>query len=141
MDSPKFTSKTKRNYSALIASQGNVSISKTSTVKTTTRFAPENSICACIGNLALIGSIHFIPVQYEDSDIRAEIKALPESTKMLLDMVSTAWGTSVFPVLPELIISTDDTTEYIFEGAVNEQPQFVLAIKSVVSKRGTNSLY
>ena len=141
MDSPEFTSQTKRNYSALIASQGNVSISKTSTVKTTTRFAAENSIRACISNLALIGSTHFIPVQYEDSDIRAEIKALPESTKPLLDMVSMAWGASVFPVPPELIISTDDTTEYIFEGMVNEQPQFVLATKLAVSKRGTNSLY
>jgi hypothetical protein len=141
MDSPKFTSQTKRNYLALIASQENISISKTSTVKTTTRFAAENFICKCISNLALIGSTHFIPVQYEDSDIRAEIKALPESTKMLLVMVSTAWGTSVFPILPELIISTDDTTEYIFEGTVNEQPQFVLATKLVVSKLGTNSLY
>ncbi len=33
MDSPEFTSQMKRNYSALIASQGNVSISKTSTVR------------------------------------------------------------------------------------------------------------
>ncbi len=110
-------------------------------MKTTTRFAAENSIRACISNLALIDSTHFIPVQYEDSAIRAEIKALPESTKMLLDMVFTAWSTSVFPIPPELIISTDDTTEYIFEGMVNEQPQFVLATKLAVSKRGTNSLY
>jgi hypothetical protein len=35
---------------------------------------------------------------------------------MLLDMVSTAWGTSVYLILPELIVSKDDTTEYIFEG-------------------------
>jgi hypothetical protein len=58
---------------------------------------------------------------------------------MLLDMVSIAWGTSVFPLLPELIISTDDTTEYIFEGTANEQPKFVLAPKMAVSKQGTNS--
>ena len=141
MDRPEFSSQTMRNYSALIASQANISISQTSTVKTTTRYAAENSICACISNLALIGSSHFIPVQYEDSDIKAEIKTLPESTKMLLHMVSAAWGTPVFPVLPELIISTDDTTEYIFEGTMNEKPKFVLATKTAVSKRGTNSLY
>ena len=141
MDSPNFSSQTVKNYTALMASQANVSISQTSTLKTTTRFAAENSIRACISNLALIGSTHFIPVQFEDSDIRAEIKTLSESTKMLLSLVSTAWGTSVFPVLPELIISTDDTTEYIFEGTVNEQPKFVLATKTAVSKRDTNSLY
>jgi hypothetical protein len=41
---------------------------------------------------------------------------------MLLNCVSDAWGTSVFPVLPELIVSTDDKTEYIFEGMCEEQP-------------------
>jgi hypothetical protein len=76
MDSPEYSSQTNRNYLALIASQGNVSISQSRTVKTTTRFAAENSIHACISNLALIGSIHFIPVQYEDFDIRAKMKTL-----------------------------------------------------------------
>ncbi len=46
VDSPKFSSQTMRNYTALIASQANISISQTSTVKTTTRFAAENSIHA-----------------------------------------------------------------------------------------------
>ncbi len=39
---------------------------------------------------------------------------LPKSTKMLLDMISAAWGTSVYPLLPELIVSTDYTTEHIW---------------------------
>ncbi len=110
-------------------------------MKTTTRFAAENSIHVCISNLALIGSTHFIPVLNEDSDIRSKIKSLPESTKMLLDMVSAAWGTSVYPVLPELIVSTDDTTEYIFEGTQNKEPMFVLATKMSIGKRGTISLF
>ncbi len=62
-------------------------------------------------------------MQNEDSDIRAKIKLLPKVSKMLLDMVSAAWGTSVYPILPELIVSTDHTTEYIFEGTQNEQPK------------------
>jgi hypothetical protein len=115
MDSPNFPTTTKRHYLALIANKVNVSISQTSTVKTTTTFAAENYIYACISNLALISSTHFIPVQNEDSDIRTKIKLLPESSKMLLDMVSAVWDTSVYLILPELIISTDDTTEYIFE--------------------------
>jgi hypothetical protein len=61
--------------------------------------------------------------------------------KMLLKCVSGAWGTSVFPVLPELIVSTDNTTEYVFEGTCEEQPKFVLATKSSIMKRGTNALY
>jgi hypothetical protein len=60
---------------------------------------------------------------------------------MLLKYVFNAWGTSVFPVLPELIVSTDDTTEYIFEGTCEEQTKFVLATKSSIMKQGTNALY
>ena len=81
-----------------------------------TRFDAENFLRASISNLALIGSTHFIPVSNEDAEIREEMKSLSEPTKMLLKRVADAWGTSVFPVLPELIVSTDDTTEYIFEG-------------------------
>ena len=60
---------------------------------------------------------------------------------MLIKSVADAWGTSVFPVLPELIVSTDDTTEYIFEGTCKEQPKFVLATKSSIIKQGSNALY
>jgi hypothetical protein len=42
---PQFSSSTKRNYLAMNANQSNVSISQTSIIKTTTRFAAENSIC------------------------------------------------------------------------------------------------
>jgi hypothetical protein len=83
----------------------------------------------------------FIPVSSDNSDLREEIKSLPEPTKMLLKCVSNAWGTSVFPVLPELIISTDDMTEYVFEGTCEEQPKFVLDTKSSIMKQGTNALY
>ncbi len=125
----------------MIANQNNVSISQTSIIKTTTRFAAKNSICGCISNLALIGSTHFFPMQNEDSNLRAKMKTLSESTKMLLDMVLAAWGTSVCPVLPELIVSTEDTTEYIFEGTKDDQPKFVLTTKSSIGKQGTNALY
>jgi hypothetical protein len=60
---------------------------------------------------------------------------------MLLNCVSNVWGTSVFQVLPELIVSTDDTTEYIFEGTCEEQPTFVLATKMSTMKQGPNALY
>jgi hypothetical protein len=138
---PEFSRSSNRNYMALLSNQGNISISTSSSKKTTTRFAAENSLRASISNLALIGSTHFIPISSDDCNLREEIKSLPEPTKMLLNCVSDALGTSVFPLLPELIVSTDDTTEYIFEGACEGQPKFVLATKSSIMKRGTNALY
>jgi hypothetical protein len=61
--------------------------------------------------------------------------------KLLLKCVSDAWGTSVIPVLLKLIVLTDDTTEYTFEGTCEEQPKFALATKSSIMKQGTNALY
>ena len=125
----------------MIANQSNISISQTSIIKTTTRFAAKNSIHGCISNLALIGSTLFNPVQNEDSNLSAKMTTMPKSTKMLLDLVSAAWGTSVCPVLLELIVSTDDTTEYIFEGTKDKQPKFILTTKSSIVKQGKNALY
>ena len=141
LSAPEFSRSSKRNYMALLSNQESISISQSSTQKTTTRFAAENSLRASISNLALIGSTHFIPVPSEDADIREEMKSLPEHTKMLIIRVANAWGTSVFPVLPELIVSTDDTTEYIFEGKCEKESKFVLATKSSIMKRGSNALY
>jgi hypothetical protein len=59
----------------------------------------------------------------------------------LVDAVSASWGTHIVPVRPELIISTDDTTEYIFEGTKDVAPKLVLATKSSILKRGTNAIY
>ena len=59
----------------------------------------------------------------------------------MVDAVSALWGTYIVPVCPELIISTDDTTEFIFEGTKNVAPKFVLATKSTIQKRGTNAIY
>ena len=92
---------------ALLSNPGNISISTSRSQKTTTWFAAENSLRASISNLALIGSTHFIPISSDDCDVREEIKSLPESTKMLLNCVSDALGTSVFLLLLELIVSTD----------------------------------
>jgi hypothetical protein len=141
LSQPEFSRTMKRNYLELLSNQKNISISQSSSQKTMTRFAAEKSLRASISNLALICSTHFIPVSRNYSNLQAEINSLLKPTKMLLNCVSDAWGTSVFPVLPELIGSSDDATEYIFEGACEEQPKFVLATKSLIMKQGTNALY
>ena len=92
-------------------------------------------------NLALIASTHFIPVSSDYANLREELKSLPKPTNMLIKHVADAWGTSVFPILSKLIVSTDDTTEYIFEGMCKKQPKFILATKSLIMKRGSNALY
>ena len=141
LTTPTIDKKTVRNYTALLADQTNMSISQSCIMKTTTRNAAEHSLRGPICNLALIAYTHFIPVSNEDPDLRAELKRLPKSTQRLVDAVSASWGTHIVPVRPELIISTDDTTEYIFEGTKDVAPKFVLATKTSILKRGTSAIY
>jgi hypothetical protein len=90
LSAPDFSNGTKRKFLALLSNQANISISQSSSQKTTTRYAAENSLRASISNLSLIASTHFIPVSSDDCDIREEMKSLPEPTKMLLNLVSDA---------------------------------------------------
>ncbi len=66
---------------------------------------------------------------------------LPKCTQKLVDAVSASWGTHVVPVRPELVILTDDTTEYIFEGTKDVAPKFVLTTKSSIMKKGIDAIY
>ena len=130
-----------RNYTALLADQPNMSVSQSTTTKSNTRHGAENSIRGSISTLSLIAYTHFVPVDRQDPDLRQELKSLPNSVQMLSEMVSEAWGCPVHPVHPALIFSTDDTTEYIFEGTKNTPHNFVLTTKSSIQKRGTNAVY
>ncbi len=119
LSQPEFARSTIRNYLALLSNQENISISQSSSQKTTTRFAAENSLRALISNLALISSTHFIPVSSNDYDLQEEIKSLPETT--ILKFVSDAWSVSVFPIYPELIVLTDDKSIYLKERVRSSQ--------------------
>jgi hypothetical protein len=111
---PAVHKKSARNYTALLAHKTNMSISQSCILKTTTRNAAKHSLRGLICNLSLLAYTHFIPMSNEDHDLRAELKMLPKSTQRLIDTVSASLGSHVVTVHPELIISTDDTTEYIF---------------------------
>ena len=48
---------------------------------------------------------------------------------------------SLVPVIPALIISTDDTVNYVFAGEGNKQEQFRLVSTKSLTRAGTNSRY
>ncbi|EJK60466.1 hypothetical protein THAOC_19178 [Thalassiosira oceanica] len=121
-----------RNYTALIADQGNISIAASVGKKNQTRYASENGIRGSVSNLALVGATHFIAAEKENCDVLRELSGQPYETRRLTEMVNESLGYPVQPIRPELLFSTDDTTEYIFVGAKNGKPKFVLASKASV---------
>jgi hypothetical protein len=122
-----------RNYCALLADESNVAISQSHTSKSNTRYAAENSIRGSIATLGVVATMHFISVDEEDADICSGMRLLLESTGRLYDMVMNFFGTAVYPVEPYLLHSTDDTTEYIFEGTQKKFVLYVLTTKSSIS--------
>ncbi|EJK46578.1 hypothetical protein THAOC_34754 [Thalassiosira oceanica] len=129
------------NYTAMLADQTGISIVNATTRKPNTRYASENSLRGAVALISMVGSTHFIPTKLENDDIRQELKTMPNSTRLLTDMVSIAWGCPVFPVDPRFLFSTDDTTEYTFEGVKGDEHQFVLTSTASAAKRGTSSVY
>jgi hypothetical protein len=132
---------TLRNYSALLANEGNIAISQLYISKSNTCYAAENSIRGSIATIGVVATTHFITVKEEDADIHAKMKSMPAATCKLYNMVTDFFGASVYPVEPYLLYLTDDTTEHIFEGTQMKFVPYILTTKSSISKRGMNAVY
>jgi hypothetical protein len=132
---------TVKNYTAMLAKESNIAILQSYISKSKSRYAAENSIHGSVATLGVITTTHFITIDKENDDIRAKIKSLPAATRKMHDMVTDYFGSAVYPVEPYLVYSTDDTTEYIFEGTKQAFVPYVLTSTSSVSKHCTNALY
>ena len=78
----------------------------------------------------------------EDIDIRNELKAVMPETRELYDLImDLCGGIPVFPIRPELINSTDNSTVFIFCGSTTKKDEFRLVTKESCLNRGTNSVY
>lgn len=139
----KLNRTTLKRYIAMFALHPELSIATKTIRKTTNRFAAENSIIASFHLLLLIATTHFIEVPHENASIVQDMQQLPESTRLLYDLVRSSSGTHVIVIHPGLVINTDETTEYIFEGTLSEAEKdlFRLVSKKSLAERGTNSIY
>jgi hypothetical protein len=117
-------------------------LTQTSFRKTNNRYTAENSIIASTCLLSQIAATHFIPIPEEDLDIRQELKDQSAGVRELYDMVTDSLGVPVYPVRRELITSTDDTTEYIFDGCFKKGTgQFRLVSRESCTERGSRAVF
>jgi hypothetical protein len=129
------------NYRVQLANHPSVSISQKTIVKSTNRDVSEKSIRMVLSLLTAIGAGHFIPVDDECPEIKRQLRNVDAKCRLLYDLVQDALGVSVYPVKPEYIYSTDDTTCYIFEGKVNGQDKWTLVTNESIRNSGTNAVY
>lgn len=128
-------------YTARLALNNRVTIADNTIRKTNTRYAAENSIRAAFNLVLTTAVANFTQVDAEDPVVQNDMNTLPESTSLLYNLVSQASDVPVVPVKPALLISTDDTTVYTFEGSDDGPDKFLLAAKKSCENNGTHSLY
>ncbi|KAL7498904.1 hypothetical protein ACHAWT_008594 [Skeletonema menzelii] len=130
------------NYRVQFASHPNVSLTQNAVIKSSNRATAESSIRAVLSLLAVIASGHFVPIDEECPDIKRQLRDADDKCRLLYDMVEEALGgVAVFPVKPEYIFSTDDTTCYIFEGKVDGKDKWTLVTNDSIRNSGTSSVY
>ena len=135
----KLKDSTLRNYATQIAIQPNISLVTSTVSKTNGRYAAERSWHAAIALLALIARTHYVKVPKESEDVRKDMQTLPKSTTLLYDLVTQSAGVPVVPIHPMLITSTDEQTEFIFEGAKSSSEPFRLVSTRSLQNHGTYS--
>ena len=131
------------NYMAEIANKVGVHIATSSNQKTNTRYTAENSLISSMCLLVLIACTHFVPVKENDKDVSKLLRHTEENgVRLMYDLVRKAnKNLHMHPIAPEYIYSTDDTTDYIFEGKGEKKEKFVLASSRTMAKSGSRSRY
>ena len=110
-----------RNYTYLSAVDKSKKILSKIQHKTDSQHITENSILSTISYLFTIAASHLI---IGTCDPQYNIPSLSTATKGARDLVSLVSRANknapIYPVLPGLITSTDDTTVFVFKGTAKE---------------------
>ena len=99
-----------------MAYQSGISIAKDVVTKTSGCYTAENSLISAMALLCVIASTHFITVPDIQREIYREVGETSEGVRKLFDIITKFYNDSpIFVAHPELVLSTDDTVQYIFE--------------------------
>ena len=135
------------NYKGLISSVNGVSMCTNTTPKTRTRYTTENSLISAMALLCVIATTYY---DVASSEKELEIKKLvrhnkvPEGVSLFYKLISKTYGRNIplIPVETSRITSTDDTTNYIYEGVSGgDEGKFQLVASPALQKAGARSRY
>ena len=138
---------TVRNYQSLIAAQPNVSITRTAITKGVTRFTAKNSLRSAMSFILTAAASHFVLTTRLNPDVLKDVnnnKAISKSSQFLFDQVSKVHnGMPLQPVRRSYVMSTDDTTEFVFQGKGTNisKAEFKLVSSRALGKAGTRSKF
>ena len=107
------------------------------TPKTFKRYTADNFLIYAMELLCVISATQSEVVSKKNSDVEKDITKASIGVKKLHKVVTKIYyNLPVFPIHSDLILSTDDTVNYIFEGKGSDNGSFRL----ISSKENTNSV-
>ena len=127
------------SYATRILSQNVFNIHGKIPTKTETRSTAEWSHRSTISFAMSVAVTHFLP-NVTPTVFHRRKKDLCDKSKELWDMVEIEYSkiyrkpTTVIPVLPNLITSTDETTMFVTSGVINNQEKIHITNKPTVVK-------
>ena len=136
---PKLSMGVLHSYATRILSQNVFNIHGKIPTKTETRSTAEWSHRSTISFAMSVAVTHFLP-NVTPTVFHRRKKDLCDKSKELWDMVEIEYSkiyrkpTTVIPVLPNLITSTDKTTMFVTSGVINNQEKIHITNKPTVVK-------
>ena len=132
---------TPRNYQCVIGSKEGVSICTAVAPKTRTRYSSENSLISAMVLVLVVACTHYDISSDMCLNVGKDMlkSNVSDNVKMLYKIVCKAYGNDapIFPIRPGLILSTDDTAQYIFEGEKRLDSLFRLVSSKALLKART----
>ena len=120
--------------------QGNLSICKSSNLTTEVRMVAGMSLRSVTSYIMSVCNSHFVVGHPPKDSAFAQLRQnLGIGALKTIYLLENALSVSVYPISPENVLSTDDTTEYIFYGSRNNVEPWKIVGISARKNRGHNS--
>ena len=108
---------TVKHYAAMVANQCGISIDSSTTIdKISNYFTADNSIISAMSLVLDTAYANYIPITEKDPLITKEMDDTPIGVKIMYDMVWNHYGSPIYSVKSQCILSTNNTVVYVFEG-------------------------
>ena len=93
--------------------------------------------------VSVVAATHYNVTVHSHPEVERQIKEASKGVRIFYDIIQRANNNNapISPMQPELIFSTDDTTDYIFEGKGVTQDPFVIVPTVHLQASGTRSTY
>ena len=131
-----------KKYIALVANENDVSICTSVMSKTRKRYTAEFFLISAMVLICVISATHFDISTKLQKKVENDMKVADEGVSLLHKLVYNLYNNlHILPVKLEIMFSTDDTVNYIYDGQGNDNDEFQLVASKSISKAGKRSRY